>query len=304
MPCSDWGAAIVSRDTPMTRRTLVARAVASSALLGGALAFLWVFGPRPTPVHADVYSSLVTAAGVMPPAGEGGMSRHGHVLVNGAAFDYVTGHSRHPLEALLSHYEEQFRAATPDGRALPGATRLETDGMGVVAGMRLSRVVGPGEVRERVQKFAASGRVKDLAEFHVVVAYAKSRGSVFIDFTPGPDVTLRSLVPSGGADAPGADLPGVTRPQGVQRLFTIEHGNEGDWSRTLIYRSIDGRAGLDAFRSSLLAAGWTPSPATPSGTVSHLTDGTRECFLGGADLEGSAAVVLVYRRLAQPRNQP
>src|SRR5512143_2231282 len=113
----------------MTRRTICARAAASSALLSGALAFLWVFGPRPTPVHADVYSSLLAAAGVMPPAGEGSTSRRGKVFVNGAAFDYVTGHSRHSLDTVLSHYEEQFRSATPDGRALPGATRLVADGM-------------------------------------------------------------------------------------------------------------------------------------------------------------------------------
>jgi hypothetical protein len=226
------------------------------------------------------------------------------VFVNGAAFDYVTGHSRQPLQAVLSHYEEQFRAATPDGLALPGATRLEADGMGVVAGMRLSRVVGTGELGERARKFAATGRVKDFAEFHVIVAYAKTRGSVFIDFTPGDDVTLGSLVPSGDTDAPGDDLPGVTRPPGFQRLFTIEHGNEGDWSRTLIYRSIDGRAGAEAFRGALAAAGWTSNPAARQGAVSHLTDGTRECFLGGADLEGSAAVVLVYRRLAHTRSQP
>jgi len=52
--------------------TLVAKVAASGAVVGGGVAFLVFFGPRPTPAYADIYSPLAQAAGFLAPPPGGG----------------------------------------------------------------------------------------------------------------------------------------------------------------------------------------------------------------------------------------
>lgn len=280
---------------------IIGRLIGSGAFITAALAFLWIFGPRPTPVRADIYASLASSAGfLLPPGGEGSTLRHGKVLINGATFNYVLGHSRQSLDAVLSHYEKQFEARDAGGKTLSSATRLDTDGAGVVAGMHFGTIRHPSQMAERVGKFATSGRLGDLAQFHMISAYAQ-KGTVFIDFTPAADVTVQSLLPPVDKDAPGEDVQGIIRPANLQRLFTVEHGDERDWSRTLIYRAGDPRASVDAFRRSFASAGWSGNPVFEGQDVAHFTDGQRECFLAGSGSGASSVVILIQRNLS-PRS--
>jgi len=283
----------------MTRRHLITRTAATGVVLSGSLVFVSLFGPRPTPVHAEIYAPLAAATGFMAlPGGEGTKVRNGKVLVNGVAFNYVVGHSPLSLDAVLSHYEKQFETRDESGTKLASGTRLQVNGAGAVAGLRFGKMVQVSDAVNRAAAFASTGRLSALGDFHLISAYSQ-RGTVFIDFTPGENVTVASLLPQGTADAPGEDLAGVHRPAGLQRLLTIEHGNEGDWSRTLIYRARDARGTFGAFQRALMAGGWIRNPVVQSPDVVHFADATRECFLAtAAGSGGDATVILVHRRLA------
>jgi hypothetical protein len=283
----------------MRLATVLTRVLGSGVFVAGAAIFLWTFGPRPETVHADIYAPLASAAGFLrPPGGEGTAIREGRVLVNGAAFNYVTGHSRLPLSRVLSHYEAQFETVASSGGKLSSATRIEANGAGAVAGMRFGKVVHPSDVVSRFAAMGGTGKLGAL-DFHLVSAYSYQRGTVFIDFTPAPDASLHTLLPPSGGDAPGDDPFGVSRPAGLQRLFTIEHGTGGDKSRTLIYRATNSRKALDAFRRSFVAAGWSSNPDLQTTETGHFTDGQRECLIAGAGNGADAVVVLVGREFLQ-----
>lgn len=281
----------------MNGATIVRRAVASVVIVSGAVLFLVFFGPHATPVHADIYAPLARVSGFLaPPPGGGDAVRFGTVLVNGQMFHYSIGRSKLSLDVVLTYYERQFDAPGPDGKPVSSAARLQGEGAGVVAGVRLGMLSHPPDLAARLRNPAAA-RLSDLGRFHVVSAFEQD-GTVFVEFTPDDDVRVSQLLPAGGEDAPGEDLAGVRRPGGLQRLLTIEHGEGPDWSRTLIYRARDGRAAVADFRGALGQAGWTANPYADSPELGHYTDGKRECFLGGAGLGSNSTVILVHRSLS------
>jgi len=274
------------------------RLLASAVVLTAAGAFLWGFGPRGA-VHADIYTPMASRAGLLLDlAGEGTSARRGTVLINGAAFNYVVGHTRQKPTAVLDHYAKQFDTVSPSGARVSSATRLEANGAGVVAGMVFKPLRHPSEMADRIGEFAMTGRLAAVAQFHLISVFTQ-QGTVFIDFTPAPDVTVRSLMPPVGADAPGDDLKDVLRPAGLQRAYTIEHGDGATWSRTLIYRTADSAAAVQAFRRSLGAAGWASNPVTDEHGLGHFTDGRRECFLAGSGEGDNGVLILVHRNLSR-----
>ena len=275
-------------------RDRLARLLASGAIVIAAATFAWVTGPRSVVVHANIYAPLVASAGfLLPPPGGSSPRRTGTVLVNGARFEYSIGRSASSLDAVLSHYERQFEAIDPSGRKISSGVRLRGDGAGVVAGLRISALRQSDGLSNRVKVFAERGRLRDLGEFHVVSAF-EQQGTVFIDFTPASDAAVQSLLPQGTTDAPGEDIRGVVRPDGLQRLLTVDHG---DSSRTLIYRTRDGRWASGAFRRALENAGWTRNTSLPSDGIAHYSDGTREAFVASTSGD-DAALVVVGRMVA------
>jgi hypothetical protein len=277
---------------------LAAKILASSAVVYAAVMFLLFVGPPATTVHADIYAHLVGAAGLLePPPGGGAPVRTGHVLVNGRNFEYTIGHSGLSLKDVLDHYQHQFdMVGARKGQLLSRATRFEGNGAGVVVGMRFGPIDHPFDIADRLRTFAATSRVNDLARIHIISAYAQ-HGTVFLDFTPSDEVRLTDLVPQGTDDAPGEDLDGVQRPDGLQRMMTIEHGEGAARSRSTIYRTSDGEAAVVAFREALSRAMWTPDPSFETPNVAHYADGHRDCFVGGSGRGANAAVVLVCRLL-------
>ncbi len=278
--------------------------MASGAIVAGAVAFLFFFGPRPTPAYADIYSPLADAAGLLVPPPGSGKLRIGNALVNGQPFQYSIGHSRMRLDDVLTHYEQQLEVQMPGSRApVSTATRVEGLGAGVVAGMAFAPLSQPSEFFDRLRRFAVTKRANDFGRFHLVSAY-QQEGTVFIDFTPGDEARIDKLLPAAGEDAPGEDLPAVQRPDGLQRMLTIEHGEGLSWSRTMIYRARDSRVAVDDFRQAFNRAGWTSNPLTASAAVLHYSDGRRESFVGGAGNDHNGAVIVVYRRLTASDTQP
>ncbi len=265
----------------------------SGALVAGAAAFLWFYGPASTPAGADIYGPLVRAAGFLPPPDGRVALMTGTSLVNGQHFHYAIGHTTLQLSRVLDHYERQFEVHVPGGSPIRGAFRTESRTAGIVSGFHFGPLL-PVSGTTTPRPSGTPARLNDLARFHMVSAY-KQDGTVFIEFTPGDDVTFERLMPPPGQDAVGEDLAGVRRPAGLQRVLTIEHGTGPAWSRTLIYRPTDpARDGAD-FRSAFAASGWSSDPLIESSAVGHYTDGRRECFVGTAGTGDEAVLIVVYR---------
>lgn len=279
---------------------LIARLTASALIVTGAVAFLIGYGPAVTTVQADVYGPLVTAAGFLPPPpGAQGEHRSGRVLVNGGAFNYSIGRSRLSVERVLTHYETQFTVLTPgSGRPISSAVRLADQGAGIVAGFRLNG--RKPDAMLDLQRFANTRRLNDLAEFHMVSAYSQG-GTVYIEFTPSNEVQLDRLLPQGTEDAPGEDLPFLRRPEGLQRLLTIEQGEESHRSRTLIYRSSANPDAMSQIADGLGRTGWLANPLGGQSTIAHYSRDGEECFLGRAGTGASSVLLLVHRTHAASR---
>jgi len=293
-------------DRSVSRRAagLAPRLVASGALVVAAVTFLLWFGPRPTPVYADVYVPLARAAGFLAPPPGGAHVRMSTALVNGQVFKYIVGQSKLNLETVLKHYEEQFQTTeTTSGTRLRTARRLNGKGAGVVTGILRGPVTHPQDVNADALEFARTTRLGALGQFHVIAAYA-SQGTVFIDFMPADDVRLDQLFPKGKEDAPGSDLEGVRRPAGLQRFLTIEHGSGQSLSRTRIYRAENSVAAVAEFGGALAAGGWKPNTAFDSSVVRHFTYGQRDCLVGGASEGRDAFVILVDRYVTGLGQQP
>jgi len=275
------------------------RVLASGAVVAGAVAFLVSFGPRATPVYADIYVPLASAAGFLSPPPGGPPLQTGKALVNGQTFRYAIGQSKLELDQLLSHYERQFSTSVSSG-PITTAVRVQGAGAGVITGMLFRPLRHPEDLTKRLRGFAETTQLNALGQVHVITAYA-NQGTVFIDFVPGDDVHLKTLLPAGHDDAPGQDLEGVRRPSGLQRVMTVEHGDGPTWSRTYIYRASDSAAAVADFRGALAAGGWMANPLFDSPVVQHYTNGRQECFVGGAGLGKDAIVILVYRMTPSPR---
>lgn len=283
---------------------VVARVAASGVLVAVAVAFLYWVGPRPVPVYADVYVPLAKAAGFLAPPSGGAQVRMSTALVNGQAFKYIVGHSKRDLESVLAHYEHQFRTTeATTGARLPTARRVNGRDAGVVSGILRGPVTHPSDVNADVFEFARTTRMGALGQFHVILAYA-SQGTVFVDFMPADEVRLDRLFPKGRDDAPGTDLDGVHRPEGLQRFLTIEHGAGQSMSRTRIYRAENSVAAVAGFGGALAAAGWQPNTELDSPFVRHFTNGRRDCLVGGATDGKDAVVILVDRFVTGSGQQP
>lgn len=269
---------------------------ATAFVLAAAGVFLVFMGPNAPRAYADIYTPLIRAAGLLPPPpGPGSPMRYGKALVNGQIFEYAIGHSKMRLDDALGYFERQFDTVSPGGGPISTASRFDFPDGGIVAGIQLGHVTTP-DLLDRLRQFSASTELATLGNFHVVSAFSQD-GTVFIDFMPARTVKLTGLLPHGPEDAAGEDVPGVRRPEHLQRVTTIEHGEGPAWSRTNVYRTADADAALAAFKREFNAAGWG-SLAPPEAPVAHLSDGRGECFLGIAGHGGDGAVVVVYRTLS------
>jgi len=261
--------------------------IVTRGAVAAAIAAVVFVGLRARPAFADIFAPRRQESGFLAPPDGGTRVRKATALVNGQTFHIAIGHSRQRLDDVLAHFEGQ----------LSTAARFGGGRVGVVSGLRIDPLARPADLATRLKRFASSTRLRDVGELHVITAF-QDRGTVFIEFTPDPDVRLAGILPAGQADAPGSDVIGVRRPEGLQRLLTIQPGGAAAGSRTIIYRTRDAAAAARAFRQEFIAAAWTAGPATGGG-VEHFSDGRREVFVSGG-FAGSAAVVVVDRLIARP----
>jgi hypothetical protein len=279
----------------MARMLTLLKILASAALLASTAWIVWQVGLRPIPVYADIYAPLLASAGFLPPPpGERQQFRRGEVMVNGARFNYVVGSSRQSLDAVLSHYEQQFAMPKAADRRLFSAARIGGQGAGVVAGIKFGPVSHAAEHGPQLGAFAESRRLEDFGTFHVIAAFAQ-RETVFIDFSPASDTTLDRLLPPEGTDAPGQDLPGVARPSSLQRLFTIRNGADDRAGRVWIYRAVGSQSPVEAYRRALRAAQWREAPDVHGPALAHFTNAEGEVFVGGAGRGADAIVIVIHR---------
>jgi hypothetical protein len=273
----------------------IGRVAGTAGVVGAAAVIVALFGPGMPDAHADVWAPLVEAAGFITPIAAGDRMVTGTALVNGQTFHYRSGHSRQDVDAFLDASAARFRIAAAGSRPLlQPASLIRAQGAGVVSGFRLPPPYTAPALDARFRRFLQTTRLSDLGEFHMVAAFVAD-GTSFIEFVANADVRLDRLLPVDGGDAPGEDLPGVRRPDGLQRFLTVEHGSGAASSRTVLYRARDGRSRAAAFVGAMRAAGWTPDPLLNTAAVAHVTDGGRECFVGDGRGGTDALVVLVCR---------
>ena len=275
-------------------RALLSRIVASALLVAGAAVFLATWGPGAAPASADVFGPLIEAAGFLPSPDSRAQLRTGTATVNGQPFEYAIGHTRQRLEDVLDHYARQFDVAIAGQPVRSTAVRFDGANAGVVSGFLVGPVITAAIDAAKQGKPAPPVRLSDVTRFHMISAYRQD-GTVFIEFTPGAAVRLGDLFPAGTADAAGEDVPAVRRPDGLQRLLTIEHGEGKTWSRTLVYRAATAEAAGAGYRAALRAAGWRESPLPVSSAVAHFSNGSRELFVGTAAATDPGVLVVVFR---------
>lgn len=136
------------------------------------------------------------------------------LLFNGFPLQVVSGRTPASVHQVLDFYQERCHRA-PAAALPPPSHREEDDESGVL-------VAAAGDGRELLQQM----RARQLHYVHlapVCLAFAQRQGeltdyvAVFSDLPLPPQV----LTPPSGRDAPGRDLPGVPRPDGALRSFSL-----------------------------------------------------------------------------------
>jgi hypothetical protein len=278
---------------------LVGRTLASAAVLGVTVVGVVLFGPRPTPVYADIYYEIAEASGLLPapPGADGAESTPRAVSVNGEIFHYVVGRSRTPVSALLDHFQSMLAGplVAADGRSVDLAFRWEGSAVGMVGGLARGRETSTDAISERVTRFARSRVFGDLGAFHVVVVLSGPR-STYLRFWPDPEARFDRILPSHQAESSGQDIPGVGRPARSRRLFTIEPVGERFSARTVFYRADD--SAEHAFRdmtAALLNRGWVDGGAVERTGIGHFVRGDDVLFVAASPEPAGCVVSVVHR---------
>ncbi len=214
-------------------------------------------------------------------AGHGAMGPERRLAVNGAEVRFATGSSADSVSDVLGFYES--RCAEHDGGLRAQMQELGASGRvaaGLVGAGRRSPATlrGGGETQgfvacldargarwtldeltARLQRFGATGDVSAVGHLRYLYAERAENGRTrFIGFWSDRALNVREMFPTTG-DAPGEEIPGVTRAPGLRRLLLARE--DGEPYGVAIYAGVAEREGVERhYREAMTRDGWALVP--------------------------------------------
>jgi hypothetical protein len=304
------------------RRAAVA-ALASAALTSGALRM----------ARATVFERLLSVGSRMSAflddSDSTGLPRR--VLLSGSEVFLATGRTDRSVADVIRFYDGRYGSA--DGglgalvehlRGRPNLTPEQQEVADLGAATSLKHVEGEGGgdrgfgafvdlgssgtspevLAERVERFARTGRLGDLATLRYVYAErAPEGGAQFFLMWSSPDLDVSGMTGAETGEVGGRDLEGVGRYPGSTRIFHVEEPAAG-FTAVVYSASADPAAVERYYRAHLAAAGWEVDAAFSDyarragveGSAVRFARGERDVvgtFAAGED--GATSVVLVER---------
>lgn len=213
-------------------------------------ATLWAAGPASGSVF-DLLPEVVQGMPRAPGDGSGGSRRT--VTVNGFPMHLSTGQTERPVEAVLDYYEARYQGgAMKDVLGRPFSLRRGGPDQGMLLSVEVPDQATARQVVNLERPFLSAGPLRMVqarrrgmqTDYLTVWSEKPLPDSFFQDGQDGQD----------GGDAPGADVPGVPRPQG-RRTLSFTEPKAG--YTLVIYEVNDGVDGaLQRAASSLSGAGF------------------------------------------------
>lgn len=174
----------------------------------------------PRPARAEIVDLLrLFQPNLQVPRGLGHSSPR-PLLLNGFPLQLVSGRVPETPRQILDSYQARYRDRHP-GRLPAPAHREDGEDYGV-----LLTVDGSGD--ELLQKMAAT-RQHYLHLAPLCLVFAQQSGELTDYLAVWSDAPLPRgvLAPARGQDAPGSDVPGVPRPHGALRSFSLREPGAG-----------------------------------------------------------------------------
>lgn len=213
------------------------------------------------------------------------------LIFNGQPIHLSSGMTRVGLTRVLDFYEnhclerdggltrdiDELAADHPEVRVnrsvVDPVVRAERGRTGMVACLATDEQTGVGGFISRLHRYRRSGDVSELGDMRYIYAEEGEHGTHFVVFwTEGPFFVHRMLPDTG--DAPGRDIPDVTRPPASRRVVSAwEQGAPQSVNAYVATTGGPSVAALERFyRTELPRRGWDviePSGGASSATVSR-----------------------------------
>lgn len=190
-------------------------------LVMGALGALSLSVTTPRPVRADVTDLFGLLRPAVPQAPRTvSESRPRPLLLNGFPLRLLSGRTPETPQQVLDYYEQHVRR-TSKGPVPPPVFRRDGEDFGLL-------VATEGDGEELLRQMAARKlHYVHLGPLCMVFAQQTGELTTYLAITSGTPLPAEVLMPRSGHDAPGADLPGVPRPPGSLRSFSLSEPAAG-----------------------------------------------------------------------------
>lgn len=216
-------------------------------------------------------------------AGDGSMGPERRLSVNGAELRFASGSTNDSVETVLAFYEQ--RCAEHDGGLRAQMDELNAGGrvasglLGAGSARRSPATLRGGgerqgfvacldargarwtldELTARMRRFGETRDVSSIGHMRYLYAERSETGRTrYIGFWSDGRLNVSEMFPTTG-DAPGEEIPGVTRAPGLRRLLLARE--VGEPYGVAIYAGVANREETERhYRESMSRGGWTPLP--------------------------------------------
>jgi hypothetical protein len=168
-------------------------------------------------------------------------------------------------------------------------SRMESKTMGFLGVID----TGPGDWSqdyiERLQEFAATGRISALGKAKVIMAYKNSPHSertTTLAMWPDDNFNIYNFFPDETGDVPGEDIPDIPRYPGARRLLSSIQPGPSTFGRISIYEGPGNVASNRLFyKTKLRERGWQMLPDSEAKSMPsnmellYFHKDNKECFL-------------------------
>ena len=271
---------------------------------GGVFAFGHLMTPRPPDATAEVFWSMGRALEGVPAYMKGAVNEGdvNEVYLNGNTLFYTQYSSNKGVDQLLDYYENLYK-----GDRAPVASQQSKDWLlkfvkskedrveharrieetEKLLNQRYVRVDGDQwggfatmvtgkegqadwapDMKKRFESFNATGKVTDLGDPKIVVAFEdkSTGGSQYLNVWPEEGFNQRALRPRKQEDTPGYDIEDIERPRGSTRLITFGQDQAGAAYSVIMYRGLGTLDSIEHhYRSRMDEQGWGLAPRLVEG---------------------------------------